>query len=612
MRHISVFILFVFISIVLNAEADFSINFRKEFKLTDKKDKIKLTSNTEKRFTFLTKESLDIKNFYVSENFYSPIKKIAGGYCSNLKHDQLRWIKSSNKSWQFFNSSDIFSSDYKLHQLYFPQKRKIGDQIVLTYEEEFWELAYLPVIEINDSEEIETYVLEFDHPQNYEINFEVFFPRDEYEFNVSRPDENKTIFSIENLEDNTELDYFFYNGLHSMIFIKIFKDDQEITPFNLDSFVQWYSKQVDLNPKLPMEQRGLLITEIKESNSNKENLKIIYEYVRDNYRYIASHEDNHSFFPRDINEIIEKGYGDCKDKAYLLKAIAANYGIKVDLALLNSSTRPDIDYYHFSLYDHVICSYTDSTGTIFMDATGKYCHFGNLPSSDQERNALIIDEENPREQWIPKPNNEYDAVLKISANIDSMNACNATITLFNDDYIFTKAIYEKCYGLEFENELSNYLSPYFYKISLDYFKFEKESENSITFKNTADLSEFVISTQSKKYLQRTPFYIFDKDFLKRSEDDYDIHINRSYKLKLVIELESIDFVVKSNKLMLGNQNKDYFESTISRQSDAYILDYDFCLCKQIYTKEEKKAVIDLARKYLSNKKNMIIMEREES
>lgn len=613
MKHIFVLLLTVLIFYSLAAEADLKMNLTTKFKIKETREgEIKLKASTEEIYTFLTKESLDYKNFYTIERFYAPIKSIKGGYYYKDNSNSVNWIDSYSKSWKFNNSSDVFSSDYKKHKLSFERKRKIGDQIMVAYDEEFWELAYLPVIEIGAGTRIESYKLEFSHPKNYEIKYDVFFPRDEFMHNISKPNKKNTIITFDNLYEEDDLDYFDYNGVYSIIFLRVFRDGKEITPFNLADFVKWYATKVDLHSALPETKKDLLRTELEVAISDRQKLQIIYEYVRDNFRYIASNENNHSFYPHKVTDILRNGYGDCKDKSYLLKSIAAQYGLEVDLTLLNTNARPEVDYYHFSLYNHMICSYTDSSGTIFMDPTGKYCHFGNLPYTDYEKYALILNEKNPRQQWVPKPCDEFDALLRIYANVDSLKHCKAEITLYNDDYIYAKSIYENYQKLEFENNLSNYLTSYFYKVSLDYFKFEQETENSIIFSAKADLREFVISTETKKYLQRTPFTIFDKHILDRSEDDFDLHVKTTSKLKLELELQTNGYQIKPDELLIGDLDMDYFKSKITSVDDMYLLDYEFNNSKMYYAAEEKQTLIDFVKKYMKNKKKMIVLKKEES
>ncbi len=590
-------------------EADFAITKKIEFTIKENRnDEISITSNTEIKYTFLTEESSKSNIFHVTERFYAPISDISGRY---TKRNSFRLIDKVDKIWAYDSSPNVFSSDYKTHKLYFKNPPKIGEEIMLTYHEDYWELAYLPVIEIFSGERIDSYILEFNHPENFEITYEIFFPRNEFRNNISKPNNKNTIITFENLFEEDGLDFFSYNGIYAMTFFHVFKDGEEVTPFNLENYVNWYCQKVNMEPGLSKEHNDLLKPQIEQVSSDKEKLKIIYEYVRDNFRYIASNENNHSFFPHDVDTIIQNGYGDCKDKSYLLKVIAAHHGVKIDLALLHSGIMPKKNYYNFSLYDHIICSYTDSTGIIFFDPTSKYCEFGNLPYIDYEKYTLVLDSKNPREEWIPKPNNEYDAILEIDARVDSLKRCIARITLHNDDYMFAKSLYENYQGVEFENRLSNFLTSYFYKISLDYFKFEEETENNIVFNAKADLMEFVISTRTRKYLQRTPFIVFDKNILERSEDDSELHVNGTLNLKLLINLDTNNYNIKPQELLLGDVGKDYFSSMISGNNGQYVLEYKFNNLNMNYGIDEKQGLINFIKDYMKNKKNMIVLSKEE-
>ena len=114
-------------------------------------------------------------------------------------------------------------------------------------------------------------------------------------------------------------------------------------------------------------------------------------------------------------EVIQRHYGDCKDKANLLVAMLRAAGIKANLALLDTGPGPDVSTAlpGISLFDHAIV-YVPADGPhtqpLWIDATAETFAVGSLPYEDRGRNALIVSPETTSLTQIPAPTPE-DSVL---------------------------------------------------------------------------------------------------------------------------------------------------------------------------------------------------------
>jgi tetratricopeptide (TPR) repeat protein len=114
-------------------------------------------------------------------------------------------------------------------------------------------------------------------------------------------------------------------------------------------------------------------------------------------------------------EVIQRHYGDCKDKATLLVAMLRAAGIKANLALLDVGPGPDVSTAlpGINLFDHAIV-YVPADGPhtqpLWIDATAENFAVGSLPYEDRGRNALIVSPETTALTQIPAPTPE-DSVL---------------------------------------------------------------------------------------------------------------------------------------------------------------------------------------------------------
>ncbi len=116
--------------------------------------------------------------------------------------------------------------------------------------------------------------------------------------------------------------------------------------------------------------------------------------VHEEVRYEALLLGQASIQPRRPAEILERGYGDCKDKALLLKALLAEAGIESRLALLRAATADDVDpeLPGFGAFNHAIL-YLPGEQPLWIDATAELTPIGELPAKTQDRWALVVDAE---------------------------------------------------------------------------------------------------------------------------------------------------------------------------------------------------------------------------
>jgi hypothetical protein len=115
-------------------------------------------------------------------------------------------------------------------------------------------------------------------------------------------------------------------------------------------------------------------------------LRKLFEWVRDEIRYIAVEIGIGGFQPHYAEDIAAKRYGDCKDMVTLLCALAREVDIEVVPVLISTrhNSIPDTSLPSPLQFNHLI-AYAPGTGTpgTWMDATDKACPFGVLPWYDQ-------------------------------------------------------------------------------------------------------------------------------------------------------------------------------------------------------------------------------------
>ena len=120
----------------------------------------------------------------------------------------------------------------------------------------------------------------------------------------------------------------------------------------------------------------------------EEKARAIYDWVRNEVRYVALSMDTGGWEPHTAAEILASGSGDCKDHAVILEALLAAAGIASTPALINTAElRQPLDPPQAE-FNHVI-TYIPSLHT-YLDSTEMHAPYGVLPSEDRARPSLHL------------------------------------------------------------------------------------------------------------------------------------------------------------------------------------------------------------------------------
>lgn len=129
------------------------------------------------------------------------------------------------------------------------------------------------------------------------------------------------------------------------------------------------------------------------SMPQRERAGKLYAWTRDSIRYCAIEIGMGGWIPHASDEVERLRYGDCKDKANLLKALLTAVDVKSRLVTIYSSVAPR----PFRLpviaanFNHAILVVDLDDGPVFVDPTTRTVAFADLPPNDEDRMCLPID-----------------------------------------------------------------------------------------------------------------------------------------------------------------------------------------------------------------------------
>ncbi|MGK0185864.1 MAG: hypothetical protein ACI9R3_001647 [Verrucomicrobiales bacterium] len=137
----------------------------------------------------------------------------------------------------------------------------------------------------------------------------------------------------------------------------------------------------------------------------------LFRFVSQDIRYVALEFGRGGYCPRDAGTVIETRYGDCKDKANLLRELLKREGIHSRIALIDTRHAGGIDHEIPSPYyfNHAILA-VDVPGSdqpVFCDPTLRGCPFGLLTPYCGDRDTLLVETDGSVE-WKTTPEQPID------------------------------------------------------------------------------------------------------------------------------------------------------------------------------------------------------------
>jgi len=158
------------------------------------------------------------------------------------------------------------------------------------------------------------------------------------------------------------------------------------------NFGQWYSDLSKGSLNLPEETKGLLKNMVKDAKTDDEKIKILYDYLQNNYRYVSIQLGIGGYKPFDASFVDKKKYGDCKALTNYMEAMLDAVGIESYPALINAEyNRQPVDRnFPHNSFNHVILCVPDHKDTTWLECTSTATEPGVLGSFTENRNALLI------------------------------------------------------------------------------------------------------------------------------------------------------------------------------------------------------------------------------
>ena len=162
-----------------------------------------------------------------------------------------------------------------------------------------------------------------------------------------------------------------------------------VTTFNSwEEIGKWYYN-LSTGTWKPDEEIIKKVKELTEGKNKEEKISSIYNFVCQKVRYVGVELGTYGFKPHNATDVFHLMYGDCKDKANLMKSMLEVTGIKSYLTIINATGRIEKDIPYPGQFNHAIIAIENNGKFLFLDPTSEVYRYPQIPPSDQNKYVLI-------------------------------------------------------------------------------------------------------------------------------------------------------------------------------------------------------------------------------
>ncbi len=173
-------------------------------------------------------------------------------------------------------------------------------------------------------------------------------------------------------------------------------DSEEAPAIQLTTFQSWeqlgdWYRSLEKDRREPTaEVKAKAASLVQGKTDDMAKVKALYDYVSRDFRYVSLSLGLSAYQPHPASDVMNLGYGDCKDKNTLLAALLQAEGFQSTSVLINALRKIDPDIPSPAQFDHVITRVPVDGQEIWLDSTSGVVPFRMLAFSLRDKEALAI------------------------------------------------------------------------------------------------------------------------------------------------------------------------------------------------------------------------------
>src|SRR6266404_4042885 len=172
--------------------------------------------------------------------------------------------------------------------------------------------------------------------------------------------------------------------------------DVQLTTFtDWKQVAQWYAKLQGERMTIDDSVRKKAQEITKGADTPTEKARRLYDFVARNVRYVSISLGVGRYQPHAAADVLQNGYGDCKDKHTLFSALLRAEGIQSYPVMIHSTRKLDADVPSPAQFDHVITAARLGTGAglTWLDTTPEVTPYGLILYQLRNKQAVVASED---------------------------------------------------------------------------------------------------------------------------------------------------------------------------------------------------------------------------
>lgn len=157
----------------------------------------------------------------------------------------------------------------------------------------------------------------------------------------------------------------------------------------------WVAELLKDRDVLPEAEVAKLKEMTAGAKTDREKVKIVYEYMQVNTRYVSIQLGIGGFQPFPASSVLKSRYGDCKGLSNLMKAMLKAVGIPSNYCEIYSGSRKKIygDFPSISQTNHAVLLVPLPNDSIWLECTSQTLPFGFVHDDIAGHDALVVSED---------------------------------------------------------------------------------------------------------------------------------------------------------------------------------------------------------------------------
>jgi hypothetical protein len=364
--------------------------------------------------------------------------------------------------------------------------------------------------------------------------------------------------------------------------------------------------------ELPESAKAKILNIIKDAQSPKEKMGLLYKYLQANTRYVGVQLGIGGYKPIAAEKVFSVNYGDCKALSNYMKAMLEVAGIRSNLVVIgNGMPSLNKSFASVNQANHMILCVPFEKDTTWLECTSQYVPLGYIGNNNSDRTVLLVTENGGKLAQTPvySPADNYQKrLVRVDLNEDG----NADIQI---ETRYGYAQFEENLRMliidptEQRKSLINSLSiPNIQIGTLSYFQPDKNAA-MLTEKISLKASQLLTKGGDKLFLtlnllnrqesavtiiedRKTPFSV---NYSFKDEDEITYTIPKGYKIEFIpkdiaIESEfgkySAKFTAKDNKLVYTRNKMMVSKKYPPEKYNDFVAFY-----KKIYQADKQKSIL---------------------